>query len=99
MKHKGKRIPIPFKISKVVTKWRDFPLCSEVIYKVVLFFFFCYSCLVSGMGKRQIIDECAFSDVGGCKLSLWLGEKGRLIVSWSIVQNFDKLLQCGIYTF
>lgn len=98
MKHEGKRIPVPFKINKFVTKWRDFPLCSEVIYKVVGFFFY-YSCLVSGMGKGQIIDECAFSDVGGCKHSLWLGKKGILIVGWSLVQNFDKLLQCGIYAF
>lgn len=38
MKHEGKRIPIPFKISKIVTKWSDFPLCSEVNYKVGFFF-------------------------------------------------------------
>lgn len=67
-------------------------MCSEVIYKVGFFY---YSCLVSGMGKRQIMDECAFSDVEGCKHSLWLGEKGRLIVSWSIVPNFDKLV-CSV---
>lgn len=40
-----------------------------------------------------------FSDMGGCKHSLRLGKKGRLIVSWSIVQSFEeKLLQGCIYT-
>lgn len=39
------------------------------------------------------------SDMGGCKHSLRLGEKGRLIVSWSIVRSFEeKLLQGCIYT-
>lgn len=41
------------------------------------------------------MDECAFSDVEGCKHSLWLGVKGRLIVSWSVVQNFDRFL-CSV---
>jgi len=77
MKHEGKRIPISFKIRKVVTKWRDFPLCPDVIYKLlVVFFFFNYSCLVSGMEERQIIDECAFSDGGGGDVSTACG-RGR----------------------
>lgn len=52
-------------------------MCFEVIYKVGFFY---YSCLVSGMGKRQIMDECAFPDVEECKHSLWLGVKERLSV-------------------
>lgn len=47
------------------------------------------------MGKRQIMDEYASSDVEGCKHSLWLGVKGRLSVSCPIVQNFDRLL-CSV---